>query len=373
MRTVLSPSEILDSQVNAVLVTDTNLLLEYMNQAAQELIGNSLLRIKGQPIQSVISSSQLDSHIKQALRSQQSHVAREGEIIIQGYQCLSVDCAITPLFKNDEFRGMLFELTRVDRQLRIARETELINTQDTNKSVLRGIAHEIKNPLGGLRGAAQLLEIEFADEAVKEYTQIIISEADRLTTLVDNMLGSNQLPQKTLVNIHEVLEHARQVIVAKHPDKVTISPDYDPSIPQIRGDRDQLVQVALNLLNNAVRSFADEGHIVLKTRIQRNFTIGSNHYPLVLCAQVIDNGQGIPEDLQGKVFFPMITGHADGTGLGLSIAQSIINQHNGLIEFQSKPGNTEFSMFIPIFATKPEVSSQQSSPVILGTLNNHTS
>jgi two-component system nitrogen regulation sensor histidine kinase GlnL len=350
MGIALSQSEILDSLVSAILVTDADMLLEYMNQAAQELIGSSFLRIKGQPIHSIISSSQLDHHIKQALSSNQSQVAREGEIVVQGYQCLNVDCAITPLFKDEIFSGMLFELTRVDRQLRIAREAHLINTQATNESVLRGIAHEIKNPLGGLRGAAQLLEIEYKDESVKEYTQIIISEADRLTTLVDNMLGSNQLPQKTSVNIHEVLEHARHIIEAKHPDTVSISQDYDPSIPEIRGDRDQLVQVILNLLNNAVRSFANTGHIQLRTRIIRNFTIRQDNYPLVLCAQVIDNGQGIPEELQGKIFFPMITGHAEGTGLGLSIAQSIINQHNGLIEFKSQPGKTEFSMIIPITA-----------------------
>ncbi len=348
METPHSLSEIVDSLVSAILVTDTDMQLHYMNQSAEELIGSSFSRIKNQSIHSVISSPNLEAHIEQALTTRQSHVAREGQLTVQGKKGINVDCAITPLYKEDEFTGVLFELTKVDRQLRIARESHLIKTQATNQSVLRGIAHEIKNPLGGLRGAAQLLEVEFNDETVKEYTQIIISEADRLTKLVDNMLGSNHPLQKEAVNIHEVLEHARQLIEAKHPDTLRITNDYDPSIPEIKGDRDQLVQVVLNLLNNAVKSLTDEGHIIIKTRVVRNFTIRKTNHPLVLCAQIIDNGQGIPQDLQDKIFYPMITGYADGTGLGLSIAQTIINQHNGLIEFDSQPGRTEFSMLIPV-------------------------
>ncbi len=340
--------KILDSLANAVLVTDTNLNLQYMNHAAEEFIGSSFYHIKGLPIHSFLSSEQFDSQTKQTLAHQQMHVTREAEITIHSHNVINVDYAITPLLEGETLTGLLFELNRVDRQMRIAREVNLIDTQATNQSVLRGIAHEIKNPLGGLRGAAQLLEIEFPDIDIKEYTQIIISEADRLTKLVDNMLGSHQAPQKSLVNIHEVLEHARQVTVTKLSDAITISTDYDPSIPNIKGDRDQLVQVVLNLINNAVRSFSDKGHILLKTRIVRNFTIRQQNHPLVLCAEVIDDGEGIPKDLQNKIFYPMISGHAEGTGLGLSIAQSLINQHNGLIEFRSKPGRTEFIIIIPI-------------------------
>ncbi len=347
METLPSTRDLLDSLVSAILVTDSDMCLCYMNQSAEELIGNSFSRIKHQSIHSIIFSPDLVSHIEQAVATQQSHVARARKLFVYG-QHIHVDCSITPLIKHDNINGLLFEITKVDRQLRIARESRLIKTQATNQSVLRGIAHEIKNPLGGLRGAAQLLELELPDESLKEYTQIIISEADRLTKLVDNMLGANHPLQKEAVNIHQILEHSRQLIDVKYADSTNITTDYDPSIPEIRGDRDKLIQVVLNLLNNAVKSLTNNGHIIIKTRVLRNFTIRQINHPLVLCAQIVDNGQGIPEGLQDKIFYPMITGHADGTGLGLSISQTIINQHDGLIEFTSKPGETIFSMVIPV-------------------------
>ncbi len=354
-----SSHTILDALANAVLVTDTNLNLQYMNPAAEEFIGSSFSRVKGVSLLSFLSSTQLDNHIKQVIADQHLHVTREAEMTLHGHKVINVDYAITPLLEGDKkgntfntLTGVLFELNRVDRQMRIARDTRLIDTQDTNQSMLRGIAHEIKNPLGGLRGAAQLLEMEFSDKdsnsGIEEYTQVIISEADRLTKLVDNMLGSHHAPQKSLVNIHEVFEHARLVTTPNLPKEITISTDYDPSIPDIKGDRDKLVQVVLNIINNAVRSLSDKGHILLKTRVVRNFTIRQQNHPLVLCAEIIDDGAGIPKALQNKVFYPMISGHAEGTGLGLSIAQSLINQHNGLIELRSKPGETQFTIIIPI-------------------------
>ncbi len=356
MQIPLSKPEILDSLSTAILATDMDLKICYMNQAAEEMLGKSFHRIANRPITSLISSPQLELHIVQTLRTRQSHVNRGGKLSLPGKeQTINVDCVISTIIEKEEVRAVLFEITQVDRQLRIARETRLINTQTTNQTVLRGIAHEIKNPLGGLRGAAQLLEIEFAelaDNAVKEYTSIIISEADRLTKLVDTMLGSNQPPHKVPVNIHEVLEHARQISEATLPDTISLHTDYDPSIPEITGDRDQLVQVVLNIINNAINSLENEGRIILRTRVLRNFTIRQDNYPLVLMAQIIDNGRGIPRELQDSIFYPMITGRADGTGLGLSIAQSLINQHNGLIEFESEPGHTVFSIIIPI-STQP--------------------
>lgn len=340
--------EILDSMVSAILVTDDELKLQYMNQAAEELLGNSFLRFKDVPVDQILENPKLKTYIQQAISALQSQLIREDQFVIGLNGTIHVDYAITPLTKDDEITGLLFEISQIDRQIRIARETQIINTQATNQSVLRGIAHEIKNPLGGLRGAAQLLEIEIEDEAVKEYTQIIISEADRLTKLVDNMLGSSQRPQKTWVNIHEVLEHARSITIAENTKGLSISTNYDPSIPEIKGDRDQLVQIVLNLLNNAVRSMKGNGEIQILTRVLRNFTVRTSNHPLVLSVKITDNGPGVPEDLKDKIFFPMITGHADGTGLGLSIAQSLINQHNGLIEFESEPGRTRFNIIIPI-------------------------
>ncbi len=351
----LSMSEILDSLLNSVLVTDTDLNLHYMNHAAEEMIGHSFSHMQGRSIRSILSSPQFEKHIEQAFSSHQRQVARGGKIIVRGTYEINIDCTVTPLFQHDVVTGIVFELSQVDRQIRIARETQLISTQAANQSLLRGIAHEIKNPLGGLRGAAQLLELQYDDANIKEYTNVIITEADRLSKLVDSMLVSHQSIEKRQLNIHEVFEHVRQLTLAKLPDSIQLKRDYDPSIPEITGNFDQLVQTALNLLNNAITSIETSPHthnkqseIVLKTRVLRNFTIHQKNHPLALCAQIIDNGSGIPETLQDKIFYPMVTGHADGTGLGLSIAQTLINQHNGLIEFESTAERTEFNIIIPI-------------------------
>ena len=351
----LSIAEILDSLLNSVLVTDTELNLHYMNHAAEEMIGHSFSHMRGRSIRSILSSPQFEHHIEQAFSSHQRQVARGGKIMVRSSHEINIDCTITPLFKHDTVTGILFELSQVDRQIRIARETQLISAQSANQSLLRGIAHEIKNPLGGLRGAAQLLELQYDDDTIKEYTNVIITEADRLSKLVDSMLVPHQSVKKTQLNIHEVFEHVRQLTLVKLPDNITLIRDYDPSIPAIKGNFDQLVQTALNLLNNAITSIEKshktcdkQGQIVLKTRILRNFTIQQKNHPLALCAQIIDNGSGIPESLQDKIFYPMVTGHAEGTGLGLSIAQTLINQHNGLIEFKSNTHRTVFSIIIPI-------------------------
>lgn len=357
-----SKSELLDSLLNAVFVTDTALTLRYMNQSAEEMIGRSFSHIKNRPIQTILTSPQFDKHIEQALSSHQRQVARSGKITVRGAREINIDCTVTPLLQDDVVTGILFELNQVDRQIRIARENRLVSTQAANQSLLRGIAHEIKNPLGGLRGAAQLLELQHSDNAsIKEYTHVIITEADRLSKLVDSMLVSHQSIEKKPLNIHQVLEHVRQLSLAKCPHGITLKRDYDPSIPEIMGNFDQLVQTTLNLLNNAITSIENskrdsnenshpykQGEIALKTRVLRNFTVHQHNHPLALCVQVIDNGAGIPEDLQDKIFFPMVTGHADGTGLGLSIAQTLINQHKGLIEFESRPHHTVFSIIIPI-------------------------
>jgi two-component system nitrogen regulation sensor histidine kinase GlnL len=214
--------------------------------------------------------------------------------------------------------------------------------------MLRGLAHEIKNPLGGLRGAAQLLARELPTKELKEYTGVIISEADRLQKLVNRILGPNKMPKKEPVSIHEVLEHVRSLLLAEAPEGIRIQRDYDPSIPDINADRDQLIQALLNIMRNAVEAMHGDGDIKLRTRVIRKFTIGQKQQNLVAQIQVIDNGPGIPQEILEQIFFPMVTSRAEGTGLGLAIAQSLIQQHNGIIECKSKPGRTEFSIYIPI-------------------------
>jgi len=212
----------------------------------------------------------------------------------------------------------------------------------------RALAHEIKNPLGGLRGAAQLLDQELQDPELREYTQIIIAESDRLQDLMDKMLGPNKPAQKTLLNIHEVLERVRQLVLVEANKNIQLKTDYDPSIPDLYADKNQLIQALLNIVRNAVQAIQTEGEILLKTRIRRHMTIGRKRFKLTIKIDIIDSGPGIKPELMDQIFYPMITSRAEGTGLGLSIAQSLINQHSGLIECESEPGRTVFSIYLPL-------------------------
>ena len=218
------------------------------------------------------------------------------------------------------------------------------------RSLVRGLAHEIKNPLGGLRGAAQLLERQLPSEELKEFTQVIIGEADRLQNLLDRMLGPNTPPNMRMINIHSVLERVRTLVEAENASLpgIELERDYDPSIPDVYGDAEQLIQVVLNLVRNAIQALGQEGRIVLRTRTQRQVTLGQKVHRLVLRVDIVDNGPGIPEPLQNDIFYPMVTGRADGTGLGLPIAQSVINHHGGLIECASRPGETVFTIYLPL-------------------------
>jgi len=232
--------------------------------------------------------------------------------------------------------------------LRISREENQLAQQEATQKILRGLAHEVKNPLGGLRGAAQLLERQLDSEDLKEYTRVIIDEADRLQKLVNRILGPNNLPNKRSINIHHVLEHIRSLLMAEGEQHTDIQRDYDPSIPDLAADSDQLIQALLNIARNACQALDDEGSITFRTRIERKYTIGKHRHDLVARVEIIDNGPGIPADMQDKIFFPMVTGRAEGTGLGLSITQSLIQQHDGLIEVNSVPGRTVFTVLLPI-------------------------
>jgi two-component system nitrogen regulation sensor histidine kinase GlnL len=277
-----------------------------------------------------------------ALQEQRSFTERELELHTAMGQRMTVDCAVTPIDRGN----LLLEITQVDRHLRIAHDEHLLVQQRAARDLLRGMAHEIKNPLGGLRGAAQLLESELPNAELKEYTRVITGEADRLTNLVDRMLGPNHIMDTRIINIHQVLEHVRSLVDAESYPGLVLQQQYDPSIPELTADYELLVQAVLNLVRNAAQAGAD--HIILRTRTQRQFTIGQRCYRLVIRIDVIDNGPGIPADMQETIFYPMVTGRADGTGLGLSIAQSMVNQHQGIIEFTSEPGHTRFIIFLPL-------------------------
>jgi two-component system nitrogen regulation sensor histidine kinase GlnL len=222
----------------------------------------------------------------------------------------------------------------------------LINQVGGSRLMIKQLAHEIKNPLGGLRGAAQLLERQLNDASMREYTSIIISEADRLKVLVDSLLGPGHTPHKERINVHELIQHVRQLLSADAPD-VDITRDYDPSLPLLELDRNQIIQALLNLGRNAMQAMQKSGRLILRTRALTSVSIGTRRHRLVASIQFEDNGPGVPAHLQDTLFYPFVTGRTEGTGLGLAIAQDLVSRHGGLIEFESRPGRTVFTLLIP--------------------------
>jgi two-component system nitrogen regulation sensor histidine kinase GlnL len=340
---------ILDNLTTAVLLLDTGLRIQYLNPAAESLFHISSNRAHGTPLNKVmLADPAVFDRLRDAIR--QSHPFAEHELSVDVIPRgnITIDHMATPLQFPDLPPLLLLEITHMDRQLRIAREEKLLNEQIATRNLVRGMAHEIKNPLGGLRGAAQLLERELPTPQLREYTRIIIGEADRLQKLVDRMLGPNNLPRMSAVNIHQITEHVRQLVQAEAPPGIYFNLDYDPSLPEIQADPDLLIQAILNITRNAVAALGDKGEITYRTRPQRHFTIGHNYHRLVMQLDIMDNGPGIPEKIKNQIFFPMVTGRANGTGLGLSIAQSLVNQHGGLIECSSQPGKTVFTIYLPM-------------------------
>ncbi|MGA4447257.1 nitrogen regulation protein NR(II) [Ectopseudomonas chengduensis] len=345
---------LLDNLTTATLLLNSQLCLEYMNPAAEMLLAVSGQRSHGQFISDLFTESpEALSSLRQAVEQAHPFNKREAVLTSVTGQTLTVDYAVTPLFSKGETL-LLLEVHPRDRLLRITKEEAQLSKQETTKLLVRGLAHEIKNPLGGIRGAAQLLSRELPNEELKDYTNVIIEEADRLRNLVDRMLGSNKLPSLAMTNIHEVLERVANLIEAESQGGITLVRDYDPSIPDLLIDREQMIQAVLNIVRNAMQAIAGQKHdmglgrISLRTRTLRQFTIGHTRHRLVVKVEIIDNGPGIPPELQETIFYPMVSGRADGTGLGLAITQNIISQHQGLIECESHPGHTVFSIFLPL-------------------------
>lgn len=343
-------AQILEHLSTAILLLDDHLTVRYINPAAEILFGISASRINGRPLNEVIvcRGRSLQDRLYEYLLDGRPYTERETKILVSNNRTITVNCTVSPILDSALAPAALLEIVQLDRLLRITREERRLVQHMVSRDMVRGVAHEIKNPLGGLRGAAQLLQSELEKEDLKEYTRIIIKEADRLHTLVDRMLGPNDLPKKRLVDIHDVLEHVRNLVKAEACDDVRFIRDYDPSMPRLYADRDQLIQAVLNIVRNALQAIGTHGMITFKTRIMHKFTIGHNRHRLVIKTDIIDNGPGISDKLLEKLFYPLVTGRERGTGLGLSIAQTLINQHHGLIECQSRPGRTEFCILLPI-------------------------
>ena len=345
---LFTPNEVSDTLSTAIIVLDKSLRIRHINAAAENLFGQSRERILKKPYAVILNKEMIEEHLEFVLKNEEPHALRGCYLLGKQQKNVTVDCVASPLIKAGELTGVVLEIYRTDYQLRIAREEQLLSQQEATQSLVRGMAHEIKNPLGGLRGAAQLLDAELDNHDLKEYTNIIISEADRLQNLVDRMLGSREPTKNELINIHEVLERVRKLVQSDIPEGVNLRFDYDPSIPDLNADRDNLIQIVFNIVGNALKAVGDKGNILFKTRVLRNYTINHKQHRLALKLEVIDDGKGVPKDIRDKLFFPMISGSAQGTGLGLSIAQSLANRHNGVIEFDSQPGRTCFKLLLPI-------------------------
>ena len=343
--------QITEGLTTSVLLFNQALQLEYINPAGEILLEASRSRLKGSSIDDIFSRNEsLTDDIRTSLKSGNPFTQRELSLTLSNGRIVAVDCIVTPLsdYKARQKQMMLIELHELNRGIRISREEHHATQSSAMRTLLRGIAHEIKNPLGGLRGAAQLLEREIDDPSLKEFTAIIIGEADRLRNLVNSLLGPTTLPQRVRLNIHEVTEHVSQLINTQKTEKIDVLHDYDPSIPELYADRDQLIQALLNISVNALNALEDKGKITFRTRTIRQVNIGHKRHKLVCQVDIIDDGPGVPEDMQETIFFPMVTNRAEGSGLGLSISQSLIQRHDGLIQCTSEPGHTIFRVLLPI-------------------------
>ena len=331
----------------AVLLLDERGLILYANPSAENLFEVSLNDISGHSLTQAFGvDSPLASTVEQIFPGNTSFTEHELALSSASHTLLSVSCTFTPVEAGTV--RLILEFHQIDKQLKIAREERMLLQQQANQELVRNLAHEIKNPLGGLRGAAQLLELELPKPELKEYTQVIIKEADRLRSLMDRLLTPHRPPQYRMVNIHEVLERVRSLLLAEHPQGISIRRDYDTSLPDISADHEQLIQVALNICRNAAQAMRGQGEITLRTRIARQVTLAKKRYRLALMIQIIDNGPGVPENIREKIFYPLVSGHEGGSGLGLTLAQTFVAQHHGSIDCDSKPGRTCFTILLPV-------------------------
>ena len=324
----------------------------YANAALEDVMGVSRRNIEGAQLAQCFAHPEAFLKALQGAQSNAFAAMRYDALLLRPAQeDLPVHVIVAPTEQSGE---VLVELLPLEQQARQDREERLIDQAQANKELIRNLAHEIKNPLGGIRGAAQLLQMEIENKDLIEYTQVIIHEADRLQLLVDRLLAPHRRPHVVGdVNIHEVCERVRSLILAEFPKGLRVVRDYDISIPEFRGDREQLIQAVLNIAHNAAQALqektaAGEAEIILRSRVSRQVTFGKQRYRLALELHVIDNGPGIPQDIKERLFFPLVSGRDGGSGLGLNLAQTFVQQHHGLIECDSVPGRTDFKILIPL-------------------------
>ena len=343
----------LDLLATGVLVIEPDGHIGYANQAAEVLLDTSRRHLIGHPAQRLFS----DEHQFERLR--QSAAAGDlGQLphVVELRRPLRDPVVVQVMASalDDEGGRLLLEMAEIGEQLRVSREDRQVGLSEANRQLLRNLAHEIRNPLGGIRGAAQLLERELPLGEQREYTRVIIAEADRLQALVDRLLAPHRVPRVVSeYSVHEVCERVRAVILAEFPQGLEVQRDYDASVPNSRGDKEQLIQAVLNIVRNGAQALAGriadgDAQIILRTRVARHVTIARRHVRLAAELTVIDNGPGVAEELKDRIFFPLVSGREDGTGLGLTLAQAFVLANDGSIEFDSKPGRTAFRILLPL-------------------------
>ncbi len=349
-----TPFSGLDLLSSAVVLLDDRLAIRYLNPAAENLLGISGKVFAGSPIAAVMECpAALVGALDNVLRQGWGYSGQNIELRLADGEVLQMNCAVNPIDAPDI--RLLVELWPIDQQLRATREERLAEQQHANRELIRNLVHEIKNPLGGIRGAAQLLEHELNNPALREYTQVIIKEADRLQDLMRRLLSPHRPMQPGPVNIHEILERVRSLLTAEFP-LLVVQRDYDTSLPELVGDREQLIQVFLNIARNAAQAITRQpargpvasGEITLRTRIARQVTLAKRRYRLAIAVEVVDDGPGIPEDIRERMFYPLVSGREGGSGLGLTLAQSFVQQHQGTIDSESRPGYTCFTIRLPL-------------------------
>jgi len=333
----------LELLATAVVALDERFVVRYANPAAESLLATGAKSLLGQPFLALfLEREALLASLREARATHWDYAAQNVTYSRPGREPLPLSCVVTRI--DGSGLALLAELRPIEQQLRLAREERIVAGEQANRELIRNLAHEIKNPLGGLRGSAQLLERELERPELREYTQVIIKEADRLQTLMDRMLTPHRAPHIEPLGVHEVLERVRSLVKAEFG--VVIERDYDPSLPDLVGDREQLIQAVLNIARNAAQ--AGSSSILFRTRAIRQTTILRHRHRLALELQVIDDGPGVPEEIQDRIFNPLVSGREGGTGLGLSLAQTFVQYHHGVIEFESRPGRTIFRILLPL-------------------------
>ncbi|MBU6484034.1 MAG: PAS domain-containing protein [Betaproteobacteria bacterium] len=336
----------------AVLLLDESLQVIYVNPAAENLFELSYIKFKGHAIDELFGGAPaLRAAIDRAVRTGASYTEQELELGLPGKPRLHLVCTVSPVDAADA--TLLLEFRHIDQQLKIAREERQREQQQANRELIRNLAHEIKNPLGGIRGAAQLLERELDRPQLIEYTQVIIAEADRLRTLVNRLLSPHRAPTYRRINVHQVLVRVKGLVQAEFP-AIPVVCDFDTSLPDLDADDEQLVQALLNIVRNAAQALSGSviaaPEIRMTTRVARGVTLARRHHRTALSIAIEDNGPGIPEELRERIFFPLVSGRDGGSGLGLTIAQTFVSQHGGTIDCASVAGRTVFTVLLPLSA-----------------------